>query len=182
MAGPMVHSTAGPWPIPLRRSTPRLLLVVGLRAAIGAAAILTATTTFGTVATVLNLGGAICLGYAVLLGAYLLSLRLEAVPGELRLRSLLGTRHYRLRKGEVTRLWVRFSPRTPLEARVAGLGIRVGEGQLGGEMLVDVISLDEASTLLMVPIVGGRVAVAAESESKLLEALRAATRSALPRT
>ncbi len=171
----MADSSSGPWPIPLRRSLPRLLLVVGLRALIGAAGVLTATTTFGLVATTLYLVGGIVLAYAVLLGAYLASLRLEAVPNELQLRSVFGTRRYRLRKGEIKRLWVRFS-RRPLEARVAGLGVRFGEGQLGGERLVDVIALDEATTLLMVPVHGGRLAISPESEATLIEALALATR------
>jgi hypothetical protein len=152
---------------------PRLALVVGLRAAVGVAAIITTMATFGFVAAILNLAGAACLLYGLLLGLYLLSLRLEAVPNELRLRSLFGARRYRLRKGEVRRLWVKFS-RLPLEARVGTLGVRVGEGQLGREKLVDVIALDRASTLLMVPIEGGRLAVAPESEGTLLEALRRA--------
>ena len=127
------------------------------------------------VATVLFVVGGVVVAYAAILGAYVATLRLEAVPNELRLRSLFGARRFRLRKGEVRRLWVRFS-RRPLEARIGGLGIRFGEGQLGGEMLVDVIALDEASTLLMVPVEGGRLAVAAESEAVLLEVLRLATR------
>lgn len=171
----MAVPDAGPWPIPLQRSVPRLVAVVVLRAAVGVAALFTALTTFGVVATVLNLAGALVLAYAVLLGAYLFTLRLEAVPGRLRVRSLLGTRTYRLRRGEVTRLWVRFS-RRPLEARVAGMGIRFGEGQLGGETLVDVIALGETSTLLMVPVDGGRLAISADSEATLMDTLALATR------
>ena len=151
-----------------------MLLVVGLRALIGAAALLTAFTTFGVVATMLNLAGLFVLAYALGLGAYLFTLRLEAIPGHLRLRWLLGSRTYRLRKGEVTRLWVQFS-RRPLEARVGGLGIRLGEGQLGGERLVDVVALDSVSTLMMVPVEGGRLAVAPRTEPDLLDALTSAT-------
>jgi hypothetical protein len=152
-----------------------LVLVVGLRLAIGAGAIVTASATFGVVASALYLVGGVVVAYALLLGAQVASMRLEAVPNELRLRSLFGTRRYRLRKGEVRRLWVRFS-RRPLEARVGGLGVRFGEGQLGGERLVDVIALDEASTLLMVPVAGGRLAVAPDSEGRLMEVLERATR------
>ena len=169
----VAQSAAGPWPIPLRRSIPRLAFVVGLRAAIGAAAIFTATATFGLVATILSLTGAACLLYALLLGLYLFSLRLVAIPNELQLRSVFGTRRYPLRRGEVRRLWVQFS-RLPLEARVGTMGVRVGEGQLGGEKLVDVIALDQASTLLMVPVEGGRLAVAPESEGTLMDVLRRA--------
>jgi hypothetical protein len=174
----MTAEASGPWPIALRRNSVRLLILVGLRAAVGMFALLTASATFGTVATVLNVVGALCLTYSVALLAYLFSLRLETAPGELRIRSLLGTRRYALAKGEVTRLWVQFSRRTPLEARVAGLGVRVGEGQLGRKMLVDVISLEDSQTLMLVPVRGGRVAVAASSEPELLDALERATRSA----
>lgn len=173
----MAVPDAGPWPIPLQRSVPRLLLVVGIRALIGVAALLTALATFGVVATVLNVAGAVVLAYAALLGAYLFTLRLEAAPGQLRVRSLIGSRTYRLRRGEVRRLWVQFS-RRPLEARVGGLGIRIGEGQLGGETLVDVIALGETSTLLMVPVEGGRLAVSPDSEAALMHALAQATRVA----
>ena len=166
----VAQSAAGPWPIPLRRSIPRLAFVVGLRAAIGVAAIFTATATFGLVATILNLTGAACLLYALLLGLYLFSLRLVAIPNELQLRSVFGTRRYPLRRGEVRRLWVQFS-RLPLEARVGTVGVRVGEGQLGAEKLVDVIALDQVSTLLMVPVEGGRLAVAPENEGTLISAL-----------
>jgi hypothetical protein len=171
----MAVPDAGPWPIPLRRSVPRLVAVVGLRAAIGLAAVLTGLTTFGLVAAVLYVAGGVVLVYALGLAAYLFTLRLETIPGHLRLRSLFGSRTYRLRKGEIRRLWVQFS-RRPLEARVAGLGVRFGEGQLGGETLVDVISLDESTTLLMVPVEGGRLAIAPDSEATLVEALKLAAK------
>jgi hypothetical protein len=171
----MAVPDAGPWPIPLQRSVPRLVLVVVVRGAIGVAAILTGLATFGAVATFLNVAGGVALAYSIGLGAYLFSLRLEAIPGRLRLRSAFGSRTYRLRRGDVTRLWVQFS-RRPLEARVAGMGVRFGEGQLGGETLVDVIALDQVSTLLIVPVVGGRLAIAPESEEVLLDALHLAAR------
>jgi hypothetical protein len=171
----MAVPDAGPWPIPLRRSVPRLVAVVGLRAAIGLAAVLTGLTTFGLVAAVLYVAGGVVLVYALGLAAYLFTLRLETIPGHLRLRSLFGSRTYRLRKGEIRRLWVQFS-RRPLEARVAGLGVRFGEGQLGGETLVDVISLDESTTLVMVPVDGGRLAIAPDSEATVIDALRLAAK------
>ena len=125
---------------------------------------------------ILYAAGGVTLAYALLLGAYLFTLRLEAVPNELRLRSLFGTRQYRLRRGNVNRLTVKFA-RRPLEARVAGLGVRFGEGQLGGERLVDVIALDNVPSLVMVPVEGGRLAVAAEPETVLLEAVRRAAQN-----
>lgn len=155
----------------------RLLVVVGLRALIGAAAVLTGQTAPGTEGTVLRIAGAIILGYAALLALYLASLRLEARPGELRLHSLFGTRRYRLARGTVTRLWLPRSWRSPLGAQITGLGVRIGQGKLKGEKLVGVVALDRSATLLMVPAVGGRLAVAAASEDELLTALAAATAS-----
>jgi len=43
-------------------------------------------------------------------------------------------------------------------------------------MLIDVISLDESTTLLMVPVQGGRLAIAPESEATLMDALKLAAR------
>jgi len=168
-----------PWPIPLRRSALRLAFVVGLRGGVGIAALVTSLLTFGVVAMALLVAAAVCLVYAAALGAWFLTLRLEAWPGELRVRSLFGSRRYRLRKGEVRRLWVDRSSLS-VEARVAGMGVRVGEGQLGGERLMDVIALDRTSTLVMVPVEGGRVVVAAASEEAHLAALLNATASSPP--
>jgi hypothetical protein len=171
----MPDASGGPWPIRLKRSPTRLVAVVGVRALIGVAALVTAQASPGTVGTVLNIAGLIVFWYAAVLGSYLLSLRLVADAGELRLYSLLGTRRYRLVKGTVTRLRLPRSWRSPLEAGISGLGVRIGEGELKGEKLLGVVALDRSATLLMVPAVGGRVAVAAESEDQLLNALAAAT-------
>lgn len=171
----MTDTVDSSWPIRLKRRPMRLLAVVGVRALIGGAAMLTGQTAPGTEGTVLRIAGAIILGYAALLGLYLASLRLEARPGELLLHSLFGTRRYRLARGTVTRLWLPRSWRSPLKAETSGLGVRIGQGELKGEKLVGVVALDRSATLLMVPAVGGRLAVAAASEDELLTALAAAT-------
>lgn len=165
----------GPWPIRLKRNRWRLLVVVGVRALIGAAALITAQASPGTIGTALTLAGIVVIGYAVVLWLYLVTIRLEASGGQLVLRSLLGTRRFRLTKGTVTRLQLPRSWRSPLEAGVSGVGVRIGVGELQGEKLLGVVALDRSATLLMVPAVGGRVAVAAESEGELLNALEAAT-------
>ena len=174
----MTDTADGSWPIRLKRRPARLLGVVGLRVLIGAAAVFTGQTAPGVEGTVLRVAGAIILGYAALLGLYLGSLRLEARQGELRLHSVFGTRRYRLAAGTVTRLWLPRSWRSPLEADISGLGVGIGQGKLKGEKLVVVVALDRSATLLMVPAVGGRLAVAAASEDELLTALAAATASA----
>jgi hypothetical protein len=171
----MPDAADGPWPIRLKRSPMRLVAVVGVRALIGVAALATAQTSAGAIGTALTIAGLMVFWYAAVLGFYLVNLRLVADAGELRLYSLLGTRRYRLVKGIVTRLRLPRSWRSPLEAGISGLGVRIGEGELQGEKLVAVIALDRSATLLMVPTVGGRVAVAAESEEELLAALESAT-------
>jgi hypothetical protein len=165
----------GPWPIRLKRNSTRLLAVVGLRALIGAAAVLTAQASPGILGSALRVAGGIVVIYSVLLWLYLATIRLEASAGHLVLYSLLGTRRYQLAKGIVTRLRLPRSWRSPLEAGISGVGVRMGEGELKGEKLLGVVALDRSATLLMVPAVGGRVAVAAESEDELLNALAAAT-------
>ena len=119
--------------------------------------------------------GLIVLGYSMLLGLHLATLHLEARPNELMLSSVLGRRSYRLRKGEVRRHHLPRSWRSPLESQVGGLGVSLGRGELEGEKLVGVVALDRSANLLMVPVVGGRLAVAPASEEELLAALRAAT-------
>lgn len=165
----------GPCPIRLKRNPVRLLTVVGIRGLIGVLAILTGQASPGMVGTALMVAGGIVLLYSVVLWLYLVTIRLEASAGELYLHSLFGTRRYRLARGTATRLNLPRSWRSPLEAGISGLGIRVGEGELKGEKLLGVVALDRSTTLLMVPAVGGRVAVAAESEDQLLNALAAAT-------
>jgi hypothetical protein len=173
----MTDADQGPWPIRLKRSPMRLLLVVGLRAGIGVVGIATASRSPGAIGIVLTITGLIVLGYSLLLGLHLATLRLEARRGELRLSSVFGGRSYRLRKGELRRRRLPASWRSPLEARVGGLGVSLGSGVLEGEALVGVIALDRSATLIMVPVTGGRLAVAPASEEELLAALAAATRA-----
>lgn len=155
----------------------RLLLVVGLRAAIGAVGIATGSLTPGTIGAALMAGGVIVLGYSLLLGLHIATLRLEVKPDVLRLSSVLGGRTYALRKGELRRHRLPHSARSPLEAQVGGLGVSLGSGELEGEKLVGVIALDRSASLIMVPVAGGRLAVAPASEDELLAALDAATRA-----
>ena len=171
----MTDADRGPWPIRIKRSPVRMLVVVGLRAVIGAVAVATANLSSGTIATALMATGLIVLGYSMLLGLHLATLHLEARPNELRLSSVLGGRSYRLRKGELRRHRLPPSWRFPLESQVGGLGVSLGSAELEGERLVGVVALDRSATLLMVPVVGGRLAVAPASEKELLAALGAAT-------
>ena len=154
------------------------MLVAGIRAWIGLAAIVTAQGAPGVVGDVLTAAGFVVLGYTVFLVRYLSTLRLEVRPGELRLRSVFGERRFRLTSGAVMRRRLRHAWLSPVEATVGGFGVRLGEGQLGMERLVSIIALDRSQALIMVPVVGGRVAVAPASDDELLAALAAATRSA----
>lgn len=172
----MTDADTGPWPIRLQRSPVRLSVLVAARAAIGTAALVTAILEPGTLGTVLSFAGIVVLGYAALLGLDFVTMRLEALPGQIRLRSLLGNRRYELAKGEVRRLRLPPGWRSPVAATFRGLGVRMGAGELEGEKLVGVIALARPASLLMVPTTDGRLAIAVASETELLVALTRATR------
>lgn len=172
----MTNADTGPWPVRLERSPVRLSVLVAVRAAIGIAALVTAIPETGTIGTVLSFVGIVVLGYAALLGLGFVTMRLEALPGQLRLWSLLGSRRYELAKGEVRRLRLPPGRRSPVAAAFGGLGVRMGPGQLEGEKLAGVIALARPASLLMVPTTDGRLAVRVASEEELLHALIRATR------
>jgi hypothetical protein len=172
----MTNADTGPWPIRLQRSPVRLFVLVAARAAIGVAALVTAIPEPGTLGTALSFAGVIVLGYAALLGLDFVTMRLQAVPGQLRVRSLFVSRRYQLAKGDVRRLRLPPGWRFPVGAAFRGLGVRIGPGQLEGEKLVGVIALARPASLLMVPTTDGRLAIAVASEKQLLDALMRATR------
>lgn len=118
----MTNADTGPWPIRLQRSPVRLSVLVAARAAIGIAAPITAIPEQGTIGTMLSFAGIVVLGYAALLGPEFVTLRLEALPGQLRLWSVLGNRRYELAKGEVRRLRLPPGWRSPVAAAFVGWG------------------------------------------------------------
>ena len=172
----ITNADTGPWPIRLQRSPVRLFLLVAARAAIGVAALVAAIPEPGALGTVLSFAGIAVLGYAALLGLNFATMRLEAVPGQLRLRSVLVNGRYQLVKGEVRRLRLAARSRSRLGAAFRGLGVRIGPGEFEGEKLAGVIALVRPDSLLMVPTTDGRLAVAVASEEQLLDALMRATR------
>jgi hypothetical protein len=172
----ITNADTGPWPIRLQRSPVRLFLLVAARAAIGIAALVAAIPEPGTLGAVLAFAGIGVVGYAALLGLNFATMRLEAVPGQLRLRSLLVNGRYQLVKGEVRRLRLAPRSRSRLGAAFRGLGVRIGPGELEGEKLAGVIALARPDSLLMVPTTDGRLALAVASEEQLLDALMRATR------
>ncbi len=114
-------------------------------------------------------GAAVC-AYVMLLAAHVITARVEILPDEIHVTSLLWKRQYRLARGAVTRLHVprRFGF---FAAQLSGFGIELGEGRTEDGEPVDVVRLSPAGTLILVPTVGRRVALKVVDEDRLVGAL-----------
>ncbi|MDP9467253.1 MAG: hypothetical protein M3P32_00715, partial [Chloroflexota bacterium] len=117
---------------------------------------------------------------AALAGFYLVALvssyRLLVEPGGLRLRWLGGEHHYRLMRGQVTRVVVAGQGTSVLQPRFGALGWAVGPAVLHGKEPIELIRLSLRPALIVVPTDRGRLAIAAAVESDLLAALTHAVR------
>jgi len=126
----------------------------------------------------LLLGGLAALVVLVAIGLALLplSVRLEVEVGGLRVRWLTGQRRYQLVRGPVTRVAVTGTERGVLRSRHPILGWSNSLATLRGEEPVTLLRLASTPTVILIPTDQGRLAIAAESELDLLEALGAAAR------
>jgi hypothetical protein len=117
---------------------------------------------------------------AALVAVYLLALvssyRLLVEPGGLLLRWFGGERRYRLVRGSITRVALAGRGGAALHPRFAALGWAVGPAILRGEEPIELIRLSTRVPMILVPTDRGRLAVAAQVESDLLEALGLAVR------
>src|SRR5579859_590767 len=105
-----------------------------------------------------------------------LSVRLEVEVGGLRVHWLTGQRRYQLVRGPVTRVAVTGTGRGVLRSRHPILGWSHNLATLRGEEPVTLLRLASTPTVILIPTDQGRLAIAAESELDLLEALGAAAR------
>jgi hypothetical protein len=117
------------------------------------------------------IGGTAVSAYVVLLTAHVITARVDVLPDELHVTSLVWRRRYRLARGPVTRLHVpqRFGF---FAAQLSGFGIEMGEGRTDRGEPVDVVRLSPGGTLILVPTVGRRVAIKVADEDRLVAALR----------
>ncbi|TME30870.1 MAG: hypothetical protein E6I62_08125 [Chloroflexi bacterium] len=120
--------------------------------------------------------GAIVIAAAILLAFVPLSLRMEVEVGGLGLHWLGGSRHFHLARGPVTRVALTGSSAGSIRSRFPVLGWSFGRAVLRGEERIILVRLARTPNVIVVPTDAGRVAIAAASETDLLEALGAAAR------
>jgi hypothetical protein len=149
---------------------PLLLVLTGLSAA-GAGLLLG-----GMAETVGVVAGGIAIAAAILLAVVPLSLRMEVEVGGLRVRWLGGSRRFHLARGPVTRVALTGPSAGSIRSRLPVLGWSLGSAVLRGDERIVLIRLARTPNVIVVPTDAGRLAIAAGSESDLLEALSAAAR------
>jgi hypothetical protein len=88
-----------------------------------------------------------------------------------------GARRYPLVPGPVTRVRLRGPNASSLRSRTSWLGWTVGRAVLRGDEPVEAVRLAPSATAILVPTQGGRLAIAAASESDLIDALSRAARA-----
>jgi hypothetical protein len=161
--------------IPVARDPWRLIALVGSRAAVGAAGLVTSRGTPGALGTgILAVSVAILL-YVPLLTLWLATLRAEVRAGRLDLVWALRRQRYPLVPGAVTLLRPARRGRKALDTSVRGFGIAVGNGFLDDEP-VTVVRLSHHTRLVAVPTRRGRVVLTPADEGRYLAALSEAAR------
>lgn len=163
--------------IGLARSLPRLLawpaILLGLALGLGVVAVVIG----GGPALVLGILGGL-LGLAgIAWAARLLSVRLDVEESEIRVHWMGGERRYVLSPGPVTRVRFRGENASPLRVRRGFLGYGLGPARLREDEEIHVVRLAPTTTAILVPTEEGRVAIAADDESTLLDALSRAARA-----
>lgn len=114
---------------------------------------------------------------AIAIAVRLLSVRLDVEEAAVRLHWLGGGRRYPLAPGPVTRVRLRGEHASRLRARSRWLGWGLGRARLRDEEDVEVVRLAGTSTVILVPTERGRLAIAAEFEDELIDALSRAARA-----
>ena len=163
-------------PIPLARSTGRLLavpLIVLLAGAVAVAAgvVLGDLRGIGLVAA-----GLVAVAMSLALAVKLLTVRLDVEVATLRVRWLGGERRYTLVRGPVTRVALRGPEAARLRPRFGALGWGFGRARLRRDEQIELVRLAKTTTMILVPTDMGRLGVAPASEQQLLNALAAAAR------
>ena len=163
--------------IRLARSVRRLLVLPALFAVAGGA-----LAAYGVLLQVLPLAavlagvGAALAVIGVAWAAWVLSVRLDVEEAAIRLHWIGGERRYPLVAGPVTRVRFQGESASRIRARTGILGWQLGAATLRGEEEIHVVRLAPTPSAILVPTQHGRLAVAAATESDLLDALTRAAR------
>jgi hypothetical protein len=164
------------WPIvvPLARDPLRLIGWLLIRIAVGEVGLVVGLNTPGSIGTLVTIVSVVVLVYVVLLSIQVLSLRIEVYPGEVQAAAWPIRRRYRLTDGPATRL--RVPPgQGRFKTQLGSFGIEVGAGLMRGGERVEVIRLAPTSSVVLVPTIDARLAIAPISEERLMRALAAAS-------
>jgi hypothetical protein len=162
--------------VQLARDLTRLLALPLLLLVVAIGGIGVAILQGGPLGLALVVASGLVILVALLLAAVPLSLRVDVEVGGLRVRWLAGSRRYQLVRGPVTRVGLTGDARGVLRSRHPILGWSNGRATLRGEEAVTLVRLARSVTVILIPTDKGRLAVAAASETDLIEALGAAAR------
>jgi hypothetical protein len=162
--------------VALAKDAPRLVLLVGLRLAVGVVALGVGIRSVGegSAGTALMVAGSLVTAYAIGLGIALAGLRVEVLPDQLHIVGPLVRWRFRLAPGPI----VRHAPATwsMHTARVGAFGVRLGGAEsVEGEQLT-VVGLDPRRPVLVLPTISGRLGIGVRDEQLLVQAVTAATR------
>ena len=164
--------------IRLSRSLPRLLVLPLLGLIAGGAAIAAGLVLLPGVGGVVVVAiGALVVLVAVSGTIVLLSIRVEVEDAAICLGWLGGERIYPLSPGPVTRVRLRGENASRLRAFAGAIGWQLGVAKLREEERIEVVRLAPTETAILVPTERGRLAIAAEDEAALVDALSWAARA-----
>jgi len=162
--------------ITLARNPARVLalpaLIVAVGVAVGVAGLVVIGQLPGLAMAVL--GGLIALTGAAI-GLRAMTVQLFVEVDYLHLKALGLDRRYHLAPGQLSRLATSGPRRVKLGPRLAGVTGITARAQLSAGERVEVIRFGSTPSVVLVPTERGRVAVAAKSESELVEALMVAS-------
>ena len=163
-------------PIPLARSTGRMLTAPAVLLIAGIVAVAGGANLGGLVGIGLVAGGVVVAAVSMYVAAMLVTIRLQVEVATLRLRWLWGEQRYTLVRGPVTRVALVGDKAARLRPRFGALGWAVGRARLRRDEDIDIVRLAPTDSMILVPTDRGRLGIAPASEQHLLSALAAAAR------
>ncbi|HET6744596.1 MAG TPA: hypothetical protein VFH90_01940 [Candidatus Limnocylindria bacterium] len=172
----MTGTTVPIAPIPLARSSRRLLAGPLILIAAGGAAVAGGVVLGDAMGIVLVAAGIVVAALSLYLAVMLATVRLDVEVATLRVRWLGGERRYTLVRGPVTRVPLRGPDAARLRPRFGALGWGLGRAKLRRDERIELVRLAPSATMILVPTDRGRVGIAPSSEQQLLGALAAAAR------